>query len=231
MTDKRRSTTRGKRSGEEASSPSSVVEEVISYIRKGVETGSFAPGQRLIENEIQQASGVSRGPVREALRRLAAEGLLDIQHQKGARVRRFSREEVEVLYDVRESVEGIAAKFAARYVKEGNLFRELESVVRSFQRTYDGTARRYTEYNEQFHTLIVKMSQSPTLGAVLAQLRVPAAMLGIHRFTDVVGVERAHQQHLDIVEAIKAGDEEGAERAMRAHTRSVKRAVLAAWPI
>jgi DNA-binding GntR family transcriptional regulator len=222
MVNKRGSTTAGK----ESSSSSSVVEGVIDHIRKGVEAGLFAPGQRLIENEIQQAAGVSRGPVREAMRRLAAEGLLEIQHQKGARVRRFTREEVEVLYDVRESVEGIAAKFAARYAKEGNLCRELESVVRS----YDGTAPRYMEYNEQFHELIVQMSQSQLLQAVLMQLRAPVSMRGIYRFADVIGIERAHQQHLAIVEAIKAGDEEGAERAMRAHTRSVKRAVLAVWP-
>lgn len=227
MVEKRRSAARGKGSGNESSS--SVVEGVIDHIRKGVDTGLFAPGQRLIENEIQQAAGVSRGPVREAMRRLAAEGLLEIQHQKGARVRRFSREEVEVLYDVREAVEAVAAKFAARNVDAGRL-RELEAVARSFQRTDDGSVRRFVEYNEQFHTLIAKMSRSPLLEAVLARLRVPVSMLGLHRFSDLVGIERAHQQHLAVVEAIKAGDEDGAERAMKAHTRSMKRAILALWP-
>src|SRR5262245_45965230 len=85
--------------------PTSAVERVIAHVRSGIRDGRFAPGQRLIENDLQASLGVSRGPIREAVRRLAAENLIDVELHKGARVRRLTPDEIKAIYEVREVLE------------------------------------------------------------------------------------------------------------------------------
>src|SRR5260370_21163593 len=107
-----------KRSAARSSLParqeSSVVERVIVYIRTGIRDGRLALGQRLIESELQAALHVSRGPIREAVRRLAAENVLRIELHKGARVRRLTATEIKSIYEVREVLEGLACRLAAK---------------------------------------------------------------------------------------------------------------------
>ena len=86
---------------------------MIEAITDGVKDGRYAPGQRLVEADLTAELGVSRGPLREALGRLAAEGVLELEPYRGAVVRRLTREDVEDLFSVREVLEGEAARLAA----------------------------------------------------------------------------------------------------------------------
>ena len=92
------------------------VDYVCVCIRQGVVDGRFVPGQRLIARDLTEEIGISRGAVREAFRRLAAEGMVDLIPNRGASVRRLSRRQVEDLFQIRECVEGLAAGLAATAV-------------------------------------------------------------------------------------------------------------------
>jgi DNA-binding GntR family transcriptional regulator len=200
-------------------SSTSITGGIIEYIEDGVRTGRFAPGQRLIEAEVQLAVGSSRGPVREAMRRLAAEGLIEIPHYKGARVRRLSKEEVEDLYRVREVVEGLAARLAAKNMDEPGSRKALIRLESDFKTSFDGTPHAYMKYNQDFHHLIVAMSESEQLRRLVAQLQIPVIMVRLHTIIDRELIRRSLQQHQKIVKALLGGDPRRAERAMREHVR------------
>jgi len=204
----------------------SVVEKIIRRIKLNILNGGYAAGQRLIEADVQRMTGASRGPVREAMKRLAAEGLLEIFHQKGARVRHLTREEIENLYDVRELMEGLAARKAAAYARDPQFRKQLSEVERSFSENYDGSPTSYMKYNERFHHLIVGRSGNSQLVMLVGSLQIPVVMLRLYTIIDRKFVEAAHHQHLDIVKALLSGDGGKAERAMRRHIRSSKASVL-----
>src|ERR1700757_2731392 len=90
----------------------SVVEKIVDAIRSDIKAGRVAPGQRLIESEIRVALGASRPSIRDAMRRLEAEGLVEVEHHKGARVRPLTPADTEHIYQIREALEGVAARLA-----------------------------------------------------------------------------------------------------------------------
>jgi DNA-binding GntR family transcriptional regulator len=205
----------------------SVVEKIIARIKLNIRNGGYAPGQRLIEADVQHLTGASRGPVREAMRRLAAEGLLEILHQKGARIRKLTREQVEQLYDVREVIEGLAARQAALQFNSPAFRKGLSELEKQFARDYDGSPQTYMNYNERFHEFIVEHSNNAHLERLHKGLQISIVMLRLFSAVDREFVTRAHREHLEITRYLLRGEGAKAERAMRKHVRSTKATVLA----
>ncbi|MDF2117033.1 GntR family transcriptional regulator [Roseiarcaceae bacterium H3SJ34-1] len=205
----------------------SIVEVIIRRIKHDIRHGGFAPGQRLIEAEVQQITGASRGPVREAMRRLSAEGLLEILHQKGARVRSLTRDEVEHLYDVREVLEGFAAERAALQFEDAKFRKGLVDIEKSFDKEFDGSAQTYMEYNERLHGFIVEQSRNAYLERVVRDLQIPLVMLRLYPIIDRTFIARARREHAIVIEHLLSGDGMRAGKAMRQHIRSTKETVLA----
>jgi DNA-binding GntR family transcriptional regulator len=204
----------------------SVVESIIRRVKKDVQNGNYAPGQRLIEADLRHVTGASRGPIREAMRRLAAEGLVDIQHQKGARVRRLARREIENLYDVREILEGFAASRAAARSDNPAFRAGITKLEERFKKEFDGSPQTYMDYNGAFHAFIVQHSENADLVRLVSELHVPIFMLRLYHIIDRAFIRRAHDEHVEIVKHLLRGDGARAERAMRKHIRSTKATVL-----
>jgi DNA-binding GntR family transcriptional regulator len=224
MTDRRRKNRPGP---SQANAPAkSVVESIIRRIKTDVQNGNYAPGQRLIEADLQRDTGASRGPIREAMRRLAAEGLLEIQHLKGARVRRLTRREIENLYDVREVLEGLAASRAAARSDNPAFHAGIAKLEERFKKNFDGSPQVYMEYNEAFHGLVVQHSGNEDLVRLVSELHVPIFMLRLYRIIDRAFIKRAHDEHVEIIKHLLQGDAARAEKAMRKHIRSTKATVL-----
>ncbi|HEX6313021.1 MAG TPA: GntR family transcriptional regulator [Acidimicrobiia bacterium] len=210
------------------SNRATAVESVMEAITEGVKDGRYAPGQRLVEADLTAQLGVSRGPLREALGRLAAEGLLELEPYRGAVVRKLTREEVVDLFRVRELLEGEAARLAALRIDEGDHRRRLEAgidAVDAFRR--QGDRLGYMDENARFHELIVELSGNRLLARMIGQLHVHAFRLLIQRMVvDGSAVEDSIRDHDEVATAIRAGDARGAERAMRAHVRRSGEMVL-----
>jgi DNA-binding GntR family transcriptional regulator len=205
----------------------SIVEVIIRRIKHDIRHGRFAPGQRLIEADVQQITGASRGPVREAMRRLSAEGLLEMQHQKGARIRTLTRDEVEHLYDVREVIEGFAAERAALQFENAAFRKKLTDIEKSFDKNFDGSAQTYMDYNESFHRFIVEQSKNAYLERIVHDLQIPLVMLRLYPIIDRAIIMRCRREHAIIAEHLLSGDAARAGKAMRQHIRSMKQTVLA----
>jgi len=205
----------------------SVVETVAEAIREEIKTGRLAPGQRLIESDLCAAVGASRTSIREAVGRLEAEGLIEVEHQKGARVRRLTSQDALNIYQIREALEGTAARLAAQNIGKGDYKARLKALEKKFRAENDSSPGVYLRYNEQFHRLIVEMSENNRLIRMVEQLQHAAFLMLIQAVSTPQAAMRAHEEHELILSAILDGDGTRAERAMRAHIRRTGDDVLA----
>jgi DNA-binding GntR family transcriptional regulator len=194
---------------------------VVDAIRDAIADGEFAANQRLIESDLSERFGASRGNVRTALVQLSSEGLVERMQNRGARVRAVSLAEAIEITEVRMALEGLcAAKAAERLTDEdrGRL-RGIGAAMRDAVGA--GDLLGYSELNRQLHSLIRALGGQATAQAILERLRGQNVR---HQFRLAMHPGRAAvslPQHLEIIDALCAGDPDAAEAAVRRHLRSV----------
>ena len=200
---------------------------VADAIRAALVRGDYAPGQRLVEAELCATYDASRATVREALRQLASDGLVEIEPHKAARVRLVSLDEAIELAEVRMAVESlIAAKAAERISPEGTAeLRRIGAEMRTAVTTFDPLG--YSALNEELHVAIGRIAGHDTATAVLERLRLQLIRYQM-RLSLLPGRPGATlADHEVIIDAITAGDAPAAEAAMRAHLAEVVDALRA----
>jgi DNA-binding GntR family transcriptional regulator len=201
--------------------PATAVDKAVAGIRAKIKDGIYVPGQRLIEADLTRALGVSRGPLREAMWRLAGEGLVKIEPNRGVVVRKLTRREVRDIYDIREMLEGLAARLAAEYIDEPpnrSLLRAARTSAANAAKQGDPYA--YLPANEALHDAIVRISGNTELATLLSQLRLPVFRLQFRRLLTSAGMVQSNAEHEEVTAAILKGDPQAAERAMRKHVRN-----------
>lgn len=190
-------------------------------IRSKILEGVFVAGERLKESELSELCEVSRTPVREALRRLAADGLVFITPNSGAIVTEWSDEDIIDIYRVRVQLEAMAARLAAERRTEeqlqelGALARAIETIVAS--PGTEGAEVEISRLNSEFHHLIIAAANSRPLAAAAAQVIEAPLMLRTFRQYDPERLRRSASDHLELVEAIRDQNGELADSIMRAH--------------
>jgi DNA-binding GntR family transcriptional regulator len=195
-------------------------ERAYSIIRDGILLGTYAAGSRLTEQEVVEAAGVSRTPVREALRRLHAEGLVNFEPNRGAVVALFELEDAEEIFELRALLEPISARRVAERASPA-IVAELRSLAErqlgeSVHRT-QGYLVRIGELNDQFHRLIQTAAESPRLAKTSAGLiEAPLILRTFGQYTSAE-LQRSADQHLELVQAFEARDPIWAHSVMRAH--------------
>ena len=196
-------------------------EEVADLVRRAIDEGEFAPNQRLVEADLSERFGASRGSVRTALLQLGGEGLVERVQNRGARVRAVSLAEAIEITEVRMVLEGLCAAKAADRLTEDDRDR-LRGIGTAMQAAVEsGDLLGYSELNRQLHALIRTLGGQSTAQAILERLRGQNVR---HQFRLALHPGRAAvslPQHLEIIDAICAGDPERAEAAVRRHLHSV----------
>lgn len=200
-------------------------------LTRAILTGELAPGAKLSEPAIARQFGASRAPVREAIRRLQERGLVTYVLNQGARVSQPSAEEFLALLDVREAMEGMAARLAATHMADDDIA-ALESLVAGhrgeIERNPQG-AYLQDDPETDFHMRIARGSGNPILAELLCEQFYPRLRLCRRLHRTVPGRGRdAWREHLRITEAISQRDGELAEILMRRHVRSARVALQAA---
>lgn len=196
-------------------SPSGV--DIADWIRNQIRNRRFVPGQRLVEFDITRRTGASRFKVREALQRLAAEGLVDIEEYRGASVRSSSMDEVRQLYVARGALEGIcAADFTRRSTAEQRA--QLKEIAAAMERAVEqDTPELFGSLNAQWHGLIMEGSGNLTIRNLVQRLNTPIHHLLFETFYRADRLRAATADHKAILEAIMNDDPEGARAAMSLH--------------
>src|SRR3982074_3117417 len=184
--------------------------------------GALAPGAALDETDIARRFNVSRTPVREALRQLAASGLVDARAHRGAVVARPSLERLTGMFEAMAELEALCAGLAAeRMLPSGRHAREaVHEELRVL--SYAGNPDRFHEVNERFHNAIYAGSQNGYIAEITLATRVRVQPFRRAQFRNRGRLAKSHAEHDRVVVAIMRGDRVGAAAAMRAHIELVR---------
>lgn len=197
-----------------------VVDYTIEALREAIRSGRLAQGQRLIVADITRMFSVSAGPVREAIRRLTGEGLIEIIPHRGASVREISREDMREIFELREAIEGLAASRAATRGNDPGYRAQLKTLLHDADDIISENEReKYLENNRKFHNLIYEMANNGRLNSLASQLILPVYQLRLPERMPASDMATSHMHHQAIAEAILACDQEAARAAMVAHLR------------
>jgi DNA-binding GntR family transcriptional regulator len=192
-----------------------LVEVVADELRRLIVAGHWAPGDRLVEAHLATELGVSRNPVREALHALEAEGWVEVEPRKGARVTMLSLDEAEHLFHVRGALEALAAGLAARRRTTADVD-ALRTIVDAGTRAVDSDRLGdLPALNTAFHVMLCDTARNPELTTLMRPLRDRIQWMYAARVRDRAPASWA--EHAEIVDAVAAGDEALARRRAGEH--------------
>ncbi len=210
--------------------PASLRQQVLESLREAIISGQLAPGERLTERALTEQMGVSRTVLREALRQLEAEHLVQVIPNKGPVVRALTPEEAEDLYRIRAVLHGLAARICVENATEGTV-RQLEAALDAVVAAYDsGDAERVLEAKTCFYDVLYRGTGSESLSAMLATLHARIARwraLGLGHPKRSAERSRESMSNLKaLVAAVRERDADAAERLMREEDSQAGREVV-----
>jgi DNA-binding GntR family transcriptional regulator len=195
--------------------------KVCRVLREAILRGDFQPGQRLVQADLADAIGVSRMPVREALRILESEGLITIEPHRGAVVKSLTPEDIEEIYELRSQLEKMAVEQSVKRMKHEDI-RELEQVVLSMAQSDD--VDEFVEANIRFHRLLVKRCPWDRLLTFIETLWNGFPQQTPHLIAGQMDV--SNEEHHAIFEAVKAKNASVAADLVSAHIRRTGQALV-----
>src|SRR5271168_2429011 len=204
-------------------SPDRVVDAITRNLRAGV----FVPGQRLIEADLTKDLRVSRGPVREALKRLAAEGVLTVTRNRGAYVRALSRVEVRDSLVVLEALVGVMADLAARRISENdNAVRMRECFKRLLTFKDDGGTAAFLDARRYFYDTIMQIGGNHELMRILPLMQIHLLRMQFQAYITPRDREKQFKEYTAITETILKGDSLRAQKVAGLHIRRTRLSLM-----
>lgn len=195
---------------------------VFNEIKRKIIAGELAPGERLREANLAEAFNVSRTPVREALRQLSESGLVVFTENQGTRVRIWKKDEILDSYEIREAMEGIAAKRAAMQISDSELvaLKSLHEKMVALTEQEVVDLEKMAAHNAEFHNRIMTAANSPRLALVVKTVvDIPLVRRTFFRYSRAQ-LNRSLEHHSEIISALKAHDSDWAFSVMTRHIRS-----------
>lgn len=209
----------------------SAVERAYAEIRQRILSGQYPSGSRLKEEELAAEIGVSRTPIREALRRLSAGQIVRFGPSRRAYVASWSHDDVDQLFTLRAILEGYGIERAATRITEEEIaaLEKLQNKMEKATRS-DGadTLDRIASLNNQFHNLLFQAARSDRIALMLPSVIEPPIVLGTFEIYTKEELDRSQQHHREIIEALKAGDPGWASSVMHSHVYAARSVYLRA---
>lgn len=201
-------------------------EDIILELIAQIKTERLAPGTWLVERDLSEIYGISRTPVREILREVAATGLVEFQPSKGYRVKEFGFDEILHIFNAREAVEGLATRLACQ-MGDAAFFekmREMEEALGAFEAGNDTS--RGIELGRSLHDLLVETAGNPILIEFYNKLKNYTDLTRniTSKFTSIEA--NSQNAHLKILSALRQRDPDQSEFAMREHLRETYRGLV-----
>lgn len=211
-------------------------DRVVETITDGIRAGRFVPGQRLVEGDLTHSLSVSRGPVREAFKRLAAEGIVTLTLHRGAYIRAIHREEALKILDVLEVLTGLAAHLAAKQIRNDRNRQLMREALDHLKKIHDyGGAASYLDERRHFYDTVMEVGGNEQIAKVLPTMQIHLLRMQFRSYWAAEEHESRLNDYSLITAAILEGDPKKAERQMRLHIRHVREGVQklpdAAFPV
>ena len=201
-------------------------EMVYEELKMQILKGSIIPGTRMMEVELAEEMGVSRTPIREAIRKLEKEGLVTIEPRRGAYASMISTEDMVEILEVRQDLEGLAAYFAADRMTKGQM-EELKQVSNSYNEAVrQGNMEAMIKHDTRFHHIIVESCRNKILVQMIEQLQELVLRFRYIYYDNFRRAENMPEEHEAIVAAIAEGDADKARAAADIHIERLKELVI-----
>ena len=202
-------------------------QRAYDHLREEIIAGRLQPGAELAEVALSERLGVSRGPIREAIGRLAAEGLVTVRPRRGAVVRRLSKDEFLELYQVREALEIMAVRLAVPRLGADD-FTTLQAMIDAMANHAEhGEVTEFFEANVAFHAYLLEASGNRKLQELYGQLLGQMGRYRMRSLTLRGNLQRSVVEHAAILQAAKSGNTERAAHLMSEHIRVPQRRLKA----
>jgi DNA-binding GntR family transcriptional regulator len=203
-------------------------------IRAGILNGRFPPKSHLREADLAESIGVSRTPVREALRRLAADGYVQFIPNRGAFVAEWSEASLSALIDVRAELAAMAGRLAAGQIRRedlAELIRLNRAMIELAERRPSGYLTEVSKLNLRFHTVVLQAAGNEWLLALMQQTAfLPMVQRAQYGFGPA-DWKRGFERYSDLIDALAAGDGDWAAASLRAHFHASKHLLLRAMAL
>ncbi len=199
---------------------------VFDVLMNAIMQGQLSPGERLLEVQLADEMGVSRTPVREAIRRLELEGFVVMVPRKGAYVAGLSVDDVESVYEIRTALETLAVRLAAQRM-EADDYRQLDELAEQMKATWqERNVDQWVTLDARFHELLYTFSRNERLVQMMSNIM---EQLSRYRIISLANVEVRHNslaEHQEVIEALKRRDSEMAAAAAALHIENTKHSLL-----
>jgi len=201
-------------------------EVVYEELKMQILTGAIVPGTRMMEVELANEIGVSRTPVREAIRKLEKEGLVTIEPRRGAYASQISTKDMVEILEVRQNMEGLAAFFAASRMTSDQM-EELKSIEEKYNEAVkSGDMQEMIKYDTKFHRMIVESCNNKVLVQMIEQLQELVLRFRYIYYDNFKRAENMPEEHMEIMQAIETGNAEAARNAADTHIDRLKELVI-----
>ena len=200
---------------------------VFNTLRTAIITGEFAPGERLMEIALAERLGVSRTPVREAIRKLELEGLVVMIPRRGAEVARITEAGLKEVLEVRCALEELAVELACKRGDKASLEQLKEAHQGFVEAVRKGDTLEITNQDEAFHECIFEMSRNKRLVSVVHHLKEQMFRYRMEYVKDGSYHEELIREHEKLLQAIGKGREEEAREIMKHHIQNQEKMILA----
>lgn len=197
-------------------------ELAYTNLRAAIHGGRFGPGERVRETDIAEWLGVSRTPVRDALKRLESDGMLTSAPRRGLIVAQLDQQQVSELYAVRDLLEGLAGRLAAEHATAAEIAAMRDLLERQV-RTRDDDTAGLARLNQLFHEVVSRAARNRYLSNVLDSFESSLALLPGTTYSAPGRSATALKEHTEIVNAIERRDPARAEHVAREHMRAAER--------
>ena len=201
-------------------------EMVYEELKIQILTGAIVPGTRMMEVDLAEEMGVSRTPIREAIRKLEKEGLVTIEPRRGAYASMISTQDMVEILEVRQDLEGLAAYFAASRMSPVEM-EELREIADHYNAAVkEGSMQDMIRYDTQFHRQIVDSCNNKILVNMVEQLQELFLRFRYIYYDNFRRADNMPSEHQEIIDAIASGDEDRARAAADVHIDRLKQLVI-----
>ncbi len=202
-------------------------EVVCETLRDAIRKGVLAPGERLMEIQLAEELGVSRTPVREAIRKLELEGYVIMMPRRGTYVANLSIRDVNEVFEIRTSLDSLASGLAAERITDEELEHLQRLLVSIGEYIEEGDMDKIVETDMEFHDLLYQASRNSRLVGIIFNLREQLTRFRSTSMSYPGRLKATHEEHCRIVEAIAKGDVKEAQAASEYHMEQAEHTLLA----
>lgn len=203
-------------------------EQIVESIKESIATGKLKPGEKICETKLAEDLGISRTPLREAIQTLEAEGFLKVVPRKGAVVSEYSKKDIEDIYEIKATLEGLAARLATKNLSDEEIdhLEDINNQLKTMSLKNESSVSRFFRVHNQFHELFLKASCNERLYQLNCQLMEPFRRFRLSSLAIPGRFEEAIATHDKIVKAFKSRDARLVEKLVMQNVKEGGKALL-----